>query len=235
MIVSTNIYICILVYFRFSQKLKKPVSEELYTLFGYNKQENTWKEGLLCDVDENIITGLADFLVKHGMPREQAMKTAQDHFIINDHEGPGIIRPIDEPKKILELLKAYGVKTAICTADNTAGTNYMLDELDIHELFDFTLSLASHKERPAKPDPSNIHLICDRLGVDPKETVMVGDSLRDVEMGQLAGVKASVAVLSGVGCAEHLRKADYIVPSIKHVLDLVLPQGYEKKSHESKN
>ena len=211
--------------------LQKPVAEELYTLFGYNKDEKRWREGLLCDVDQNIINGLADFMVKHGMPHEQAMKTAQDHFIINDHDGPGVILPIDEPKKVLETLRAYGVKTAICTADNTAGCDYMVDTLDLHGLVDFTLC-NNHKEMAPKPHPSNIHVICDSLSVDPKDTVMIGDSLRDVEMGQSAGVMASIGVLSGVGCADHLQKADYIVPSIKHMLDLVLPQSYKKMYYE---
>jgi len=214
-----------------TRKLQKPVSGELYSLLGYNKEEDRWREGLLCDLNQNIIDGLTDFLIKHGMPKEKASKTVMDHYTANDKTGLGIdkIHPLDNPRSIMEKLKTYGVKIAVCTADNTAGCEIMMDELKLNGLVDFTLCCDKEEMRP-KPSPENIHLICERLGVDPKKAVMVGDSLRDVQMGQRAGVMASVGVLSGVGCAEHLKSADYVVPSIKHVLDLVLPQGYEEAS-----
>lgn len=102
----------------------------------------------------------------------------------------------------------------------------MVQHLHLKGLCDYALCGDNEAMQP-KPHPGNIAHICQRLGIAAKDTVMVGDAVRDMQMGRAAGVGLSVGVLSGVCDEEHLAgEADVIVSSVKHVLPLVIP-GYQ--------
>ena len=75
-----------------------------------------------------------------------------------------------------------------------------------------------------KPSPHNAWKICGELGVDPGDTVMVGDTKADVGMGHAAKLGWTVGVLSGVGDTEELLpEAEYIISSVNDLLPLILP------------
>jgi phosphoglycolate phosphatase len=60
-----------------------------------------------------------------------------------------------------------------------------------------------------------------KTGCRVDEAVMVGDSVSDMKMGNAAGVKASIGVLTGVDGREELEKfADVVVDSVA-LLDVV--------------
>ena len=65
----------------------------------------------------------------------------------------------------------------------------------------------------AKPSAHNALKICKELGVDPEDTVMVGDTKADMGMGHAAKLGWNVGVLSGVGDTEEL------VPEAHYVID----------------
>jgi phosphoglycolate phosphatase len=48
-----------------------------------------------------------------------------------------------------------------------------------------------------KPAPDMIFKILEKTTLRPSETVMVGDSVSDMQMGRKAGVKACIGVLTG--------------------------------------
>lgn len=48
----------------------------------------------------------------------------------------------------------------------------------------------------SKPDPEMLLLACDKLGLDPREVLYVGDDARDIEAGRAAGTR-TVAVRYG--------------------------------------
>ena len=64
-------------------------------------------------------------------------------------------------------------------------------------------------EGPRKPAPDGLLLLCGRLGIDPAEALMVGDSTVDVATGLAAGVR-TCAVAWGLGEGGALRQADYL-------------------------
>lgn len=57
--------------------------------------------------------------------------------------------------------------------------------------FQQVVSCSEDAPRP-KPCPSGILLACERLGVDPQETLLVGDSMDDVRAGTAAGVDVAI-------------------------------------------
>ena len=74
-----------------------------------------------------------------------------------------------------------------------------------------------------KPDPGGLHHILEQHGVRPEETLMIGDSLVDVETGKRAGVP-TCGVTYGHAGRESLESADpdWIIDDLfelKHLVD----------------
>ncbi|MEY3961435.1 MAG: hypothetical protein RIR14_2089, partial [Pseudomonadota bacterium] len=68
-----------------------------------------------------------------------------------------------------------------------------------------------------KPAPGQLLAFAGRVGVDPVRSVMVGDSLHDLEAGRAAGMRR-VAVLTGIAeAAELAPHADVVLPDIGHL------------------
>ena len=77
-----------------------------------------------------------------------------------------------------------------------------------------------------KPLPGLIHQIEKALNVDAKGCYMVGDSLRDLQAGQAAGMKAAL-VLTGKGQRTQTKNIGLegvsIFTDLKHLIDQLLP------------
>ena len=58
------------------------------------------------------------------------------------------------------------------------------------------------KDSISKPNPHNALFICDKLGVSPEQTIMVGDTPADTIMGQTASLGLTVGVLSGINITQ---------------------------------
>ena len=135
----------------------------------------------------------------------------------------------DNPQSLFKVLKDYGVKIAVCTSDNRASTSQFLSEFKLDQYVDMMVC-GDDPENVAKPAPHNAWRICKTLDVDPASTVMVGDTLADVGIGPSAQLGASIGVLTGIGRASDLdAMADYVVPSIKHILPIVLPDCHRQR------
>ena len=56
--------------------------------------------------------------------------------------------------------------------------------------------------------------LCDRFGIPPAATAVVGDLPADIGMGRAAGAGLVVGVRSGVGTDVDLRAADVVIDSV---------------------
>lgn len=100
---------------------------------------------------------------------------------------------IDEgAHRVLETLSRMGVKVGlICNTGSTPGATQriFLDQVGLARYFD-TL-VFSDEERLSKPAKRLFHLTLERLGVQPEETVHIGDHpLNDVVGAKRAGMRA---------------------------------------------
>lgn len=99
----------------------------------------------------------------------------------------------------VETLRAChfsGLRTALVTSKNAEELRRFLPRFPGAEWVDATVC-ASDVDQP-KPNPESALLACERLGVDPSESVMIGDSIYDMRCARDAGV-AVVAVAYGSG------------------------------------
>lgn len=62
--------------------------------------------------------------------------------------------------------------------------------LQLHNLTRFFSICVCMGEAPSKPNPDGVLLACRALGIDPKDSIMIGDTPDDVRAGKRAGGKA---------------------------------------------
>ncbi|MFH8080918.1 MAG: HAD-IA family hydrolase [Candidatus Aenigmatarchaeota archaeon] len=127
------------------------------------------------------------------------------------------VKLLGNANKTLRKLKEEGFKLGIVSGSNRKYADEILKRLK----FDFSLlDVRVHGEDTErhKPDPQPILFAVKKLGVKPKETLYVGDSLLDLRAAREANVHF-VGVLSGVTMLEEFLKNN-VIYVIKDISEL---------------
>ena len=116
------------------------------------------------------------------------------------------------------LEKLNGYKKAVISNKKEYLSMKLLDKLRLLKYFNLVIGSDTTSER--KPSPIPVIHVFTRLGIDPDESVIVGDSNYDIEAGKKAGIK-TVAVTYGYRERQYLTDADYIIDNIKDLVPLL--------------
>ena len=132
----------------------------------------------------------------------------------------------------VEALNALsGAELAVVTNKYAAFSRRILDGLGIGNRFSIILGGDSVDRR--KPDPEALVKAMDFCRAAPEETVMIGDSLTDIEAGKAANA-ATCAILGGFRPDEELRNSgcDFLISSLMQIADYLEPvKGYSHHTH----
>ena len=123
-----------------------------------------------------------------------AFKDMRVRNLINEPLYPGV-------RETLALLNRPEVCLGIATGKSRHGLVSSLRRHDLSELF---VTLKTADDGPSKPHPEILHHAMAEVGVEPEETVVIGDTSYDMEMAVNAGVSA-LGVDWGYHGAEELR------------------------------
>lgn len=93
-----------------------------------------------------------------------------------------------------------GVTLGIATGKGLNGVHRILD---LHGIADCFVTLQTPDHNPSKPHPGMLYRAMQETGATAAETVMIGDTTFDIEMGKAAGAKA-IAVSWGYHEPEEL-------------------------------
>jgi phosphoglycolate phosphatase len=88
---------------------------------------------------------------------------------------------------LLAALSARGIKLGVATNKSGGPARAILRRLQLLTLFGAVVGSDEVKRR--KPDPEHLYEVLARLGVDPADTVYVGDNEHDAAAGRLAGCR----------------------------------------------
>ncbi|XWK91105.1 MAG: HAD family hydrolase [Phormidium sp.] len=110
--------------------------------------------------------------------------------------------------EVLQLLSQAGLKLGILSADTTVKVEAFVQR---YQLTDY-IQLAMGVDRgPSKPDPTLFWQACEKLGIEPSATLMVGDAVSDIEMARQAGAAGCIGICWGNSKATHLAIADVTI------------------------
>lgn len=129
-------------------------------------------------------------------------------------------RLYDGVEDALEFLVTTGVKIGCVTNKASEFTLPLLRDLGISEYFETVLCGDMVERR--KPDPQPLLLSAEKLGVSPAASMMIGDSMSDVEAARAAGFSI-ICMSYGYNHGEDIRDhhPDAVVDSMAEIIDIV--------------
>ena len=128
--------------------------------------------------------------------------------------------PFGNTLDLFRKLKNNNIKVAVCTSDDREPTLKMLRILNVLHMVDKIIcgdDLVS-----SKPSPEPIWEICKKLNVLSSQTIMIGDTISDIQAGINSRCKQVYGVLSGGYSSNHLQNADRVFNNITEAVDTIL-------------
>ncbi len=173
----------------------------------------------VVDVNESIFEMLKKteiFLKNSGKPAEtfdevraQALAIAEKY----EMEAAQTTSLQIGANEMLKELKRMKTKMGLCTTNSEKATNYILKRFKIQDFFQAVVS--RNKVKDVKPNTEPFELALKTLNIRPKETVIVGDSI--VDMQSAKELKAiAIGFPSGISTIEQLKNsgANYIITAL---------------------
>lgn len=115
--------------------------------------------------------------------------------------------------EVLQSLSAAGLKLGILSAATTEEVEKFVAN---HQLSDYIQLEMGVDEGPSKPDPILFVQACQALGVEPGATLMVGDSVGDMQMARNAKAAGCIGI-TWVGKSDHVRGADVVINQLDEI------------------
>ena len=140
----------------------------------------------------NLFPGLVDEELK-----ARLVQSYRTHYHTCSSDSLGLFDGVEE---MLKELKASGFSLAVATGKARSGLNHALKETGMEDFFHTTRCA---DETKSKPHPLMVLEIMGEIGVSNDRTLLIGDSLHDLNLAINAGV-ASVAVTCGANSMEEL-------------------------------
>lgn len=141
--------------------------------------------------------------------RERIRQAYARHFVA---EAGGRSELFPGARELLESLKEQGYLLAVATGKSRLGLDRVLEQVDLLDFFDATRCA---DETASKPDPRMLNEILVSLSSFSRESVMIGDTIFDLEMAAKISMPR-IGIAHGVHSTAELEKHKpvAIVPDI---------------------
>jgi phosphoglycolate phosphatase len=155
----------------------------------------------------NFIGRGADNLIRKSI--ELSSKKSSDDFFVDAidafHHHYGLVAhkslPYEGVMETIKFIQNQDIKMACITNKPSMFTDKIIDASGLTDFFDLVLSGDTLEKR--KPDPLPVIYGCDYFNIKPIESIMVGDSINDIEAGHSAGAFV-VTVPYGYQCGDSI-------------------------------
>lgn len=137
----------------------------------------------------------------------QALDEAEKY--IEQTPSPLFVGSLD----LLKYLREGGLKLGILSA---ATSDEVHNFVENHQLNDYIQLEMGVDEGPSKPDPVLFLQACQALGVEPGATLMVGDSIGDMQMARDAKAAGCIGI-TWVGKSDNVRGANVVINQLDEI------------------
>jgi phosphoglycolate phosphatase len=175
------------------------------------------KPMLTVEAVRNLVGKGARNLVQRALDCRSAAEIEQGLSLFTDYNAAHIAdvsRLYPGVSDLLEMLAASGTSLAVISNKGESLSRQILTTLNIDRFFRIIAGGDTFEEM--KPSPLPLLRVMDSLAVSAAETVMVGDSINDIQAGNLAGVQ-TIACNWGYGTSDELSDATVRVSSCREL------------------
>jgi pyrophosphatase PpaX len=175
--------------------------------------------GSLLDVNENIFEMLkkTEIYIKNKSKSKEAFNEVRTQ-IMNiaekyETEAAASTNLQTGATETLKELKKMSLKLGLCTTSGEKPAKYILERFKIEDFFEVIIS--RDKVKYVKPHTEQFELAFKALGTNPKNTLIVGDSVVDMQSSkELKAISAGFPM--GISTIEQLSSngANYIITSL---------------------
>lgn len=199
--------------------------DDLTDSLNYALEQSGYQARTVSEVKSFVGNGIRK-LIERGVPKEadtESIQTVHERFAqYYKIHCADKTRPYEGICELLVNLRKKGIKTAVVS--NKA--DFAVHELCIKYFDDmFDIDMGEREGVNKKPSPDMINEVIDRLSVQRKKTVYVGDSDVDIETARNAGIDL-ICVDWGFRDRDFLHEhgADIIVSAPDEICDIVYLQ-----------
>lgn len=155
-------------------------------------------------VKENWPVLLAKYNIKTKKTIEELARATQDAYLAQ----LSYVNFVRGFERFVNRLKDSGIKVALATSNTWWIVDEVSENLDLEEIF----SVITTAEEAVfnKPDPEIFVLTADKLGFEPKECLVIEDSVAGIEAAKSAGMKV-IGIARDSKHANDLKEADFVV------------------------
>jgi phosphoglycolate phosphatase len=200
-----------------SLNLSETTTRALMSAMGVDPATGTIYEGGPVGIKkrEDVMQAAVTYLETTGHTNTQGIceRVFEDVDRISRERLPEFVVPIPGAPEFVRSLAGHGCRIAIATTDRASRGALAMECLGIDRYI--SLIVGADMVKNTKPDPEMVRLILQRLNVKKSHALMVGDAITDVRMGVDAGLKGTIAVLTGFTRESELRNiTPYVVTSV---------------------
>jgi phosphoglycolate phosphatase len=120
--------------------------------------------------------------------------------------------------ELLQQLAGNGLRMAVISNKNEELSRLILKALEIDGYFEIIAGGDTFAEM--KPSPLPLLRVIGNLGCSPDETVMVGDSINDIQAGNRAGI-TTIGCSWGYGNSDELQESGYTADSCSDIINIL--------------
>ena len=166
---------------------------------------------------ELIRRTVVDKNIPHDEKRiEEMLKIFLLHYTHNIDDDSVLFNNV---KNVLEFLRNNGIKLAVCTNKMERLSNILLEKLNVLHMFDYLVGGDSLSK--SKPDPFPLLNICDKLNTETSDSIMIGDSVTDLNAGKGAGMPVVLVSYGYTDNKDIYNEADLVINDFSQLKELV--------------
>ena len=154
-----------------------------------------------------------------GMSEEEARHAVAIYREIFEEVAVPVIDLFPGVEETLRTLAERGIPMAVASSRGQRSLEMLMQKTGLTAFIPLSCLFGVENAARPKPAPDLMYVILGRLGVKPEETLVVGDTTFDIEMGRNAGCH-TCAVTYGNQSADTLAGAypDYIIDDLRKLL-----------------